>query len=607
MNDREEADLTASLDEGGHADVVRHEINPISGRSAESDGNQFRGSTDLPGIEASHLTLQVTQSGKAKEILTDISVSIKGGELVGVIGASGSGKSTFVQSICGVRTLGTGLVALAGWEVAMLASKLPLVIGYLPQTAGFHSELSVRELIHAAAALRLPRSVPSVVRERWAAHVIALSGLDSLLDQPYRTLSGGQMRRMALAEALIGDPQFLFLDELTSGLDPYSDREIMEWMRSLAHEHGKTVVIVTHATYHLHLCDSVIFLHDGHLIYHGSYPSLLETHGVESVADLFGLYQTGQYKLIDARANAAGNDIPAETAQRPLRTQRPPSGFWQLPTLLRRQAVLFWRDKGQLWLQIALILTFPTVVAVFALHGLPQVRNLNLALEKNVVLTLQDSLFYLKESFHAASLISGLAMFQVILLTLMGANNGAREIAKEKDILEKELRAGLSATAYVAVKFLQLFVLSGFQALWMAWFVKIMCGFPGDFLGQFGILYGATLAMSTACLAISAAAGSPERASLLSIYLVGFQLPLSGAAIALPDWLSHLCRPCIVAYWGWSGYLQTLHATRNYDIVRQSTHTTIAEYSVSATILALHVVIALAMARYFVARKLKAA
>jgi hypothetical protein len=140
----------------------------------------------------------------------------------------------------------------------------------------------------------------------------------------------------------------------------------------------------------------------------------------------------------------------------------------------------------------------------------------------------------------------------------------------------------------------------------MAWFVKIVCGFPGDFKGQFAILFAATLAMSTACLAISAAAESPERASLLSIYLVGFQLPLSGAAIALPDWLSHICRPCIVAYWGWSGYLQTLHATRNYDIVQQSTRTTIAEYSVSATILALHVVIAIAMARYFVARKLKA-
>jgi ABC-type multidrug transport system ATPase subunit len=558
------------------------------------------------GIKASGVSFHVIQGGTTRTILSDISLSIRGGELVGIIGSSGSGKSSLVQCISGVRRMSMGRAELAGWDIGVLANRLPLVIGYLPQAAGFHTELSVRELIQTATALRLPRSVPTSTRDQWAAHVISLSGLEALLDQPYRTLSGGQMRRMALAEALIGDPQFLFLDELTSGLDAYSDRELMEWMRSLAHEHGKTVVIVTHATNHLHLCDSVVFLHDGHLVYHGPYPSLLEAHGVESVADLFGLYQTGQYELTPGTGGAGADEIPAETAPLPLRTQRPPSGFWQFPTLLRRQAVLFWRDKGQLWLQIALVLTFPAVVAVFALHGLPQVRNLNLALETNVVLTLEDSLFYLKESFHAASLISGLAMFQVILLTLMGANNGAREIAKEKDILEKELRAGLSATAYVAVKFLQLLVLSGLQALWMAWFVKTMCGFPGDFIGQFGILFGATLAMSTACLAISAAAGSPERASLLSIYLVGFQLPLSGAAIALPDWLSHLCRPCIVAYWGWSGYLQTLHATRNYDIVRQSTHTTIAQYPTSIAILALHVVIGVAAACYFVARKLKA-
>jgi hypothetical protein len=133
--------------------------------------------------------------------------------------------------------------------------------------------------------------------------------------------------------------------------------------------------------------------------------------------------------------------------------------------------------------------------------------------------------------------------------------------------------------------------------------VKIICGFPGDFAGQFGILFASTLAMSVACLAISAAVASPERASLLSIYFVGFQLPLSGAAIALPVWLSNFSRPAIVAYWGWSGYLQTLHATRNYDIVQQSTRTTIADYETAIMILIAHIVIGLVLAGYFVSRK----
>jgi len=216
---------------------------------------------------------------------------------------------------------------------------------------------------------------------------------------------------------------------------------------------------------------------------------------------------------------------------------------------------------------------------------------------------MQEQLLYMQESFRAASLISGLAMFQVVLLTLMGANNSAREVAKERGILNKELRAGLSPVAYVASKFQQIALLSALQAFWMTWFVKTICGFPGSFTAQFAILFATTLAMSSVCLAISGGSSSPERASLLSIYLVGFQMPLSGAALSLPAWLSAICRPFIAAYWGWSGYLKTFQATRHYDIVKQSTRTEIAPYGISIAVLALHVIISLVIAVYFVQKK----
>ena len=283
-----------------------------------------------------------------------------------------------------------------------------------------------------------------------------------------------------------------------------------------------------------------------------------------------------------------------------LKTGRPPNGITQFPTLFKRHLRLFWRDRTQLYLHLALIATFPALIAVFAVNGLPQVRQLTLTLESNIVQTLDEQLLYLREAFHAASLVSGLAMFQVILLTLIGANNGAREIAKEKGVLAKELRAGLSPMAYVATKFIHLIFLSAIQAFWMAWFVKTMCGFPGLLIGQFGILFATTLSMSTICLAISAGASSPERASLLAIYLVGFQLPLSGAALSLPEWLSTLCRPFIDAYWGWSGYLKTLESTRHYDIVKQSTDTFIAPYGTCIAVLGLHVIVGLFLSWRFV-------
>lgn len=549
-------------------------------------------------IRAAGLTVTARgENGETKTLLANVSFDVPAGSLIGVIGASGCGKSTLVKTLSGLIDPSSGEVLFAGHPIKELKRQFPLAVGYLSQFAAFHPELTVAENLDVAAALRLPPAVTNDVRKRWLDHIIKLSRLEPLLQQPYQTLSGGQMRRIALAEELIGDPAFLLLDELTSGLDAFSDREMMTWLQELAHHHGKTIVLVTHATYHLEACDAILLLHAGRQAYYGSYQDMLAAHGVSSAADLFGLYQ------------GIGVDVPPPASQEPsavapqaLKTARPPLGLRQFPILLARQATLFLRDRGQLWLHLGLAVTFPALVAVFAYKGLPQVRQLALTLESNIVKTLAEQLLYLKESFHAASLVSGLAMFQVILLTLIGANNGAREIAKEKAVMLKELRAGLSPTAYVMTKFLQVLLVSVIQAFWMAWFVKTLCGFPGSLFEQFAILFATTMAMSVTCLAISAGSPSPERASLLAIYLVGFQLPLSGAALALPEWLSVVCRPFIAAYWGWSGYLQTFHDTRYFDIVRQSTETWVASYGLAMTVLGCHILLALLAAIFLTAK-----
>jgi len=535
--------------------------------------------------------------GKSKILLTGINFDVEAGNFIGVVGASGCGKSTLIKTLAGQTTPLEGRVLLAGHSIADIKEQYPLAVGYLPQFGAFHPELTVEENLRTAVALRLPNSVSDEVCEKWLQHIIDLARLEGLLLQPYSTLSGGQMRRLALAEELIGDPAFLLLDELTSGLDPFSDREMMLWLRDLANMHGKTVVLVTHATYHLEYCDAILFLHEGRQVQFGTYQELLDSHQVSSIADLFEIYQTEGVEFSPVEYQS-----PAEVSAQKLKTGRPPSGLAQFPTLMLRHLRLFWRDRTQIYLHLALIATFPALVAVFAVHGLPQVRQLTLSLESNIVQTLDEQLLYLREAFHAASLVSGLAMFQVILLTLIGANNGAREIAKERSVLAKELRAGLSPVAYVVTKFLHVLILSAIQAFWMAWFVKTMCGFPGALMGQFGILFATTLAMSTICLAISAGAPSPERASLLAIYLVGFQLPLSGAALSLPDWLSTICRPFIAAYWGWSGYLKTLESTRHYDIVKQSTETSIATYEICLMVLGFHILVGLFLAWRFVSQ-----
>ncbi len=549
-------------------------------------------------IHVSNLTVAVGRGEARKVILSGVSFDVPAGQFVAVIGASGCGKSTLIKTLGGLVSHTSGRVLFAGHEARVLKEEFPLAIGYLPQFGAFHADLSVEENLAHAVALRLPSTITAEVKENWVRHIVELARLESFLKQPYKTLSGGQMRRMALAEELIGDPAFLLLDELTSGLDAFSDQEMMLWLRDLAHEHGKTIVLVTHATYHLESCDTILFLHRGRQVQFAPYPELLRSQGVESITDLFRIYQTDQAAIPPSEV-LPDVEVPVQS----LKTAKPPPGWRQFPVLLWRQMQLFARDHAQMGLHLTLILTFPALVAVFAMSGLPQVRQLTLSLETNIVRTLHDQLLYLKESFHASSLVSGLAMFQVILLTLIGANNGAREIAKEGDVLSKELRAGLSPLAYVMTKFLQLTALCLVQAFWMAWFVKTVCGFPGLLLAQGMILFATILAMSTTCLAISAASSSPERASLLAIYLVGFQLPLSGAALSLPDWLSVMCRPFIAAYWGWSGYLKTLETTRHYDIVKQSTQTFIASYDTCLAVLGLHVLIALFFAWRFVGKR----
>jgi hypothetical protein len=169
-----------------------------------------------------------------------------------------------------------------------------------------------------------------------------------------------------------------------------------------------------------------------------------------------------------------------------------------------------------------------------------------------------------------ASLAAGLVMFQVILLTLMGANNGGREISAERTLYEKERMTGLRPWSYASSKITFVSLIAIFQGVWMCVFVKIICRFPGPWSEQIVMLAATCVSMSIVCLGFSAMLTSPEKSSLLSIYLVGFQLPLSGVVLALPAALTWICRPFINAYWGWSGYINSMMSTDLYGAYTSS-------------------------------------
>jgi hypothetical protein len=178
----------------------------------------------------------------------------------------------------------------------------------------------------------------------------------------------------------------------------------------------------------------------------------------------------------------------------------------------------------------------------------------------------------------------------------MGANNSGREIAGERLIFEKEKLSGLRCSSYIASKAVFLFLLVAAQSAWMGLFVHFVCGFPGDLGAQLFFLLLVNGAMTSICLGVSAWMATAEQASLVSIYLVGFQLPLSGAVLALPDWIGTLVRPFISAYWSWSGVLQTLRLERYYDIVKMVAQTQLSVAPLCAWILLAHIVLGLFLA-----------
>ena len=272
-----------------------------------------------------------------------------------------------------------------------------------------------------------------------------------------------------------------------------------------------------------------------------------------------------------------------------------PGAVAQFFALLMRRWKIFFRDWGGLFLQFAILIGFPVLVAVFELDGVEQTKRLAESMPSSPA-EFQQDVDDRTFNLNLGGLVSGLVMFQVILLTLMGSNNAAREIAAERQIFEKEKLGGVRPGVYVASKVAFLSILVIIQSLWMAIFVQSICQIPsGSMVAHTLLLLLVNGAMTFICLGISSMAKTADQASLLSIYLVGFQLPLSGAVLALPEWAGWLTRPFISAYWSWSGVMDGVQS--NYlRYIKEVTETWLGPMWLSFAVLITHVAVGLFIA-----------
>lgn len=589
-------------------------------------------------LSLENLSLRLGSAEDAPRLLSDISATFSRGQFIAVIGPSGCGKSTLLKMIAGIASgEEEGTIRWDGRDLSDEDFR-PSEIGYVPQFSIAYEELTVEECVDYSARLRVS-SLSADAREEMVTRLLGEVGLEEFRDRLVKVLSGGQKRRLALAMELVSSPPILLCDEVTSGLDPQSEEEIVSLLRKVAHHGNRLVISVTHSLKGLSDYDAVVVLYKGVLAYAGNPEHLPHYFSVRTGDDVYRRlgdrdpegWQASWLKHSEAfipdnagerrvkksetpvanfcpecRAECApgtrfckkcGCKIPSPTSREEGDGMESHPGFLsQFLTLTGRRLMIFMRSKAQLWLQAGLVFGFPCLVAIFGWNGLPQIRNLGMGLDLNLIQQLTEARDFLIQASKVGSLVSGIVMFEVVLLTLMGANNAGREIAAERQIFEKEKLSGLHPGAYVASKIVFLGILSAIQSLWMGLFIHYTCAFPGDLPSQLLFLFLVNAAMTSVCLAISSYMATAEQASLASIYLVGFQLPLSGAVLALPEWLGKITQPFIAAYWSWSGILQSLRGERYYDIVVMVIQTGLSAAPACLWVLSLHIIAGILLA-----------
>jgi ABC-2 type transport system ATP-binding protein len=198
-----------------------------------------------------------------------IDFEVAPGEVYGLLGPNGAGKTTTVEILEGYRTRTSGIVSVLGHDPQQRSRDLRARVGIVLQSTGMYRHIEVREAIaHFARFYPHPRDVDEV---------LVLAGLNEKATARARTLSGGQLRRLDFALALIGDPELIFLDEPTTGFDPAARRAAWDVVRSLQ-ELGKTVLLTTHYLDEAQaLCDRVAIVKDGRFVAEGPPAALSES------------------------------------------------------------------------------------------------------------------------------------------------------------------------------------------------------------------------------------------------------------------------------------------------------------------------------------------
>lgn len=212
-----------------------------------------------------------------------IALSVAPGQIFGLLGPNGAGKSTTIKMLTTLLTPTSGTARVAGHDVVQDPVAVRRAIGYVPQMLSADGALTAAENLLLSARLY---GVPPAVQRTRMAEAIAFSGLDDFAGKLVKTYSGGMIRRLELAQAMLHHPAVLFLDEPTIGLDPVARKAVWERLQTLRRDYGMTILLTTHDMEEADfLCDELAVLLEGRIAVSGTPAQLKADIGPDATLD----------------------------------------------------------------------------------------------------------------------------------------------------------------------------------------------------------------------------------------------------------------------------------------------------------------------------------